>query len=387
MEDIKKPLSWMLKEKFDLDLDCFFDISGIKRGRPVDTQGFIASNETTIVLSYRFTTSLLDWATNLSMSTSVWEPSVDEAKGHAGWCSNLMGCCGGQPRVHTGFYNNLIYTIPYIRQHVLAKLKDPTTSPKKVYVVGSSLGGAMSTVAYMFVLEEMVELLEDPQYPNHKLINVSLGAPRVCDWRMRDLTMERIRRLRPLDRAVVCRLMYGYDLVCFLPLNILRFEHIDKLVYITRDGEHVLVNPRLSYKFGLKEVRRVIHNFRISKKERRKMKKKEGQEQDQEQDQEQEAKVGGGNSNGNGDDDGIQQNDDNGGDDATATSTPRGMGEKQQQAMVLKSRDEYDKELESRIETAAGPVRDHMPYFYHKYLKNLKARCDAADERFYEVVD
>ena len=112
----KLPLSQILKERFDLNLDCWIDESGLRKGRPVDTQGFIASNEDTIVLSYRFTTSIFDWLANLSMSSSEWEPDVNEALGHAGDCS----CCKGwwtkyctpekaKPRVHTAYYNNFIY--------------------------------------------------------------------------------------------------------------------------------------------------------------------------------------------------------------------------------------------------------------------------------------
>ena len=76
-EAAHRPLSEILKSLYNLDLDCHIDISGIKQGRALDTQGFIAHNDEMIVLSYRCTTSALDWITNLSTTSSEWEPDVD----------------------------------------------------------------------------------------------------------------------------------------------------------------------------------------------------------------------------------------------------------------------------------------------------------------------
>ena len=119
------PLSEILKERFDLNLDCFIDKSGFFRGRPVDTQGFIASNEDTIVLSYRFTTTIMDWLANLNFTNSEWEPDTDEALGHAGYCSCAHGWytkfCHPQrakPRVQTAYYNNFIYVSHGMRVHI-----------------------------------------------------------------------------------------------------------------------------------------------------------------------------------------------------------------------------------------------------------------------------
>ena len=110
------PLSQILKERFDLNLDCWMDESGLRKGRAVDTQGFIASNEDTIVLSYRFSTSLYDWIANLSFTSSEWKLDSDEALGHAGVFSTCRGhwtrLCKpskARPRVHTAYYNNFIY--------------------------------------------------------------------------------------------------------------------------------------------------------------------------------------------------------------------------------------------------------------------------------------
>ena len=113
----KLPLSQILKECFNLNLDCWIDESGLRKLRGVDTQGFIASNDETIVLSYRFTTSLYDWIANLSMVSSEWEPLKDENLGHAGVFSSCRGWVTkycrprkvAKPRVHTAYYNYFVY--------------------------------------------------------------------------------------------------------------------------------------------------------------------------------------------------------------------------------------------------------------------------------------
>ena len=112
----QQPLSQILRERFHLTLDCFMDYSGFVKGRCIDTQGFIASNDDMIVLSYRFTTSTMDWIANLSMTSSEWEPNDDADLGHAGFFSSFRGwytkyCTTkeAKPRVHTAYYNNFIY--------------------------------------------------------------------------------------------------------------------------------------------------------------------------------------------------------------------------------------------------------------------------------------
>jgi hypothetical protein len=53
-----------------------------------------------------------------------------------------------------------------------------------------------------------------------------------------------MKRLRPLDKAVICRLVRDKDVVPTVPPALFGFRHLDKLVYITKDGQ-ILVNPNL----------------------------------------------------------------------------------------------------------------------------------------------
>jgi len=263
-EMVKLPLSQILKERYGLTLDCWINEQGVRKGRPIDTQAFIASNDETIVLSYRFTDSFFDWMSNFSMTSSEWEVKKDEALGHPGVFSSVRGYwtkyCRpwkkDKPRVHTAFYNCFIYTTPMIRKHIIEPLLKSIKSgktdakPKKIFVVGTSLGAAVSQLAYCFILDELFPYLSDPEFKIvDRLISVTAGSPRVGDNKFRDHVKGQLNTLRPLDRAVICRLVHNNDVVPHAPPNILRFCHIDKMVYITKYGEDVLVNPDISTRF------------------------------------------------------------------------------------------------------------------------------------------
>ena len=76
-EAAHQPLTQILKEHMDLTCDHIIDISGFSSaGHALDTQGYIAHNDKVIVLSYRCTTSANDWLTNLTTTSSEWEPEI-----------------------------------------------------------------------------------------------------------------------------------------------------------------------------------------------------------------------------------------------------------------------------------------------------------------------
>jgi len=125
---------------------------------------------------------------------------------------------------------------PTIDKHI-APLLAPDQPPRKLYVVGHSLGGAIATMATChFLLNFDWEMLP------HKFIGVTLGSPKACCNSMKDVIDERLRALRPLDKAVFCRVMRDKDIVTTVPPSLVGFNHIDKLVFIT-EGEKVLINP------------------------------------------------------------------------------------------------------------------------------------------------
>lgn len=338
-ENTHKPLSLLLKEQFNLQMNTWISHSGFFHGRPVDTQGFVASNESTIVLSFRFSTSIKDWLTNLSMSSSEWQPDKDEVIGHAGNCSCFWGWYTKfftnrptKPRVHTGFYNNFVHTIPDLREYILKPLLAKDATPKQVFICGCSLGAAMATMAFCFILQEMQDNLLDPNFVNHKLISVTAGCPRAVDDVMRQRILTIMKKLRPLDRAVLCRLVYNHDLVPHIPFNLTSnsFTHLDKLVYITEAGD-VIINPKLEHSSSFAEVQDVFYNFWASVQHLNTKKAREEEE---------------------GDDD-NKNNDSEGQPTKTA--------------------------FELECETTPEPIKDHMAYWYLTFLEKLKEKLDAGE--------
>lgn len=234
-EEAHRSLTHILAQHFDLTVDKIVNLTGWSGGHPIDTQGFIAHNDEIVVVSFRCTTSAMDWMTNFAATSSEWELDEDVAQGHSGFCSCLDGrFSGGKPRVHTGFYNNILQTIPLLEEFV-----DPLLAkegpPRKLYVVGHSLGAGMSTMATCYFLEK-----HDWKDLPHKLINVSAGTPRSLKQAMADKMERQLADLRPLDKAVVCRLVMNEDVVTRVPIG---YVHIGTLVFLTEDG-HVLVGPK-----------------------------------------------------------------------------------------------------------------------------------------------
>lgn len=317
-EEAHKPLTTILSTHFDLTLDTIIDVSGFAGRFVLDTQGYIAHNDEIIVLAYRCTTSAFDWMTNFTTTTSAWEPDVDIPQGHSGHFSCIDGlCCGDnqyKPRVHTGFYNNWLATAPMIKEYI-DPLLAPDQPPRKLFVVGHSLGAGIANMATCYFLLEH-DWANLPQ----KVICVTAGSPRSVKNDMRDVIQEKMKTLRPLDKAVICRLVRDKDIVCTLPPAMFGFAHLDKLVYISKPGD-VLINPTLD------------SSHVISAKEMAKLK---------------------------------EDNDDTEASDATGTSETQVQDEARdpEEPNQQEVKSKYEKKV-SRIPRA---LRDHMPDFYLKPL-------------------
>ena len=162
-------------------------------------------------------------------------------QGHSGYLSCIEGCCGGEsakPRVHTGFYNNFLVTGSYIQKYI-DPLLAPDQPPRKLYVVGHSLGAGVATMAACYFL-----LNHDWANLPHRLVHVTAGSPRACLGSMKRQIQTEMQKLRPLDKAVICRVVRDRDVVAKLPPSVFGFQHLDKLVYIM-DDEELLINPKL----------------------------------------------------------------------------------------------------------------------------------------------
>ena len=261
-DKVHLPLTQLLSmEPFQLHtVDTILDISGYtKAGHALDTQGYIAHNDDTIVLAYRCTTSAKDWVTNLSMTTSAWEISEDVQQGHSGYFSSCAdyACCGydtttmdaAKPRVHTGFYNNFLVTVPSIRQYIDPLLAEDQP-PRTLYVVGHSLGAGIAMMAACyFIMEPQYQQIWRNAESKHKLRVVTVGGPRACCQSMQEQVDTVIRELRPTNKVQVIQLVRDKDCVPTVPPEIFGFRHLrEKTVYITKEDKatgkaQVLINP------------------------------------------------------------------------------------------------------------------------------------------------
>jgi len=182
----------------------------------------------------------------MTTTSSAYEHE-DLEQGHSGCISCLADapCCGDpsvtKPRVHTGFYNNFIATYKHIVDFI-EPLLGPDQPPRKLYVVGHSLGAGIATMAACYFLLEH-DWTQLPQ----KLVVVTAGSPRACCESMQVRIDQEMNRLHPLDKAVICRVVRDKDCVPTVPPAVFSFRHISKLVYLTKDNA-ILINPSLSKK-------------------------------------------------------------------------------------------------------------------------------------------
>lgn len=235
-----RPLTQILKDDQSLEVDKIINITKVTPGgQLIDTQGYIAHNDSIIVLAYRCTTSAFDWIVNFNTTSSVWEIEEDYEQGFSGYCSCLQGLCHrDSPRVHTGFYNNFLVSLPIIRQYV-EPLLAPDQPPRTLFVTGHSLGAGIATLAAVYFLLEF-----DWNKLPHTFVNVTAGSPRVCGGLMQQIVHDRISVLDP-KKARVYRVVAGRDVVASVPPSMLNFKHIVLPVEIRKpDGKIVMVSKK-----------------------------------------------------------------------------------------------------------------------------------------------
>jgi Lipase (class 3) len=261
-EEAHKPLTYILdKHMKGMKLDCNINKVGMTPGGHfLDTQGYIAHNDEIIVLAYRCTTSIFDWLTNFNVTSSEWELDEDIAQGYSGKCSGLEGLCctggkGHKPRVHTGFYNNFLATIPDIQTHI-APLLSPNQPPRKLFVCGHSLGAGIATLAGCYFLLEY-----DWSVLPQSLVTVTAGSPRACQNGMRDHVLKEMKRLEDKGcghKVAICRVVNDKDIVATLPPAMLGYRHIDDLVFISENGGIRLIGEGNEGKSSTEDIKAAL---------------------------------------------------------------------------------------------------------------------------------
>lgn len=233
------PLKDILYEDLNgLILDTELDEHGItKGGQFLDIQGYIAHNDKCIVVSFRCTTSIFDWMTNINSTTSAWEIE-DVEQGFSGYFSGCSDLCfqgsDYKPRVHTGMYNNFLSVVPQIRKYVEPLLTD-NEKPRKLYIVGHSLGaGIANLMGIYFLMEHDWNIL--PQ----SLVLVTAGSPRSIGKSMKEIVDK--KRKEYGDKVRLYRLVNGNDAVVYLPPQWFGFEHMVDPIMIKDDGDIILID-------------------------------------------------------------------------------------------------------------------------------------------------
>jgi hypothetical protein len=216
------------------------------------------------------------------------------------------------------------------------------------------------------------------------LRSVTAGCPRVGDKKFRKVMMKKMALLKPLNRAVICRCVYNNDIVPHAPPNVLNFHHLDKMVYITKNGDNVIINPNMSKiftKFG--ELQKIYSTIFSKKKEEVTENVKEVTENvkdnlDKAQDTIHEIQdnivdnVGGHNSNQQRIGSGAAASDvvaavakGNAEEEKTAESS---AGEVAAAVAVVAEKTAFEIECENTIEA----IHDHMPFWYMTFLEKIR---------------
>jgi len=159
-------------------------------------RGFIGSNENAIVLAFRGTDDVADWLINLN---------VVQIEDHGAL-------------VHRGFSQALTAVWPRIEAKLQSLLD---CRPRKIWVTGHSLGGALATLAVLRIQRMGIEQLE----------TYTFGQPRVGN-----------RSLAEQITSPFYRFAYYADPVCHAPFSVPRtmhYKHAGTLKQINAAGHIV----------------------------------------------------------------------------------------------------------------------------------------------------
>ena len=106
----------------------------------------------------------------------------------------------------------------------------PDQPPRKLYVVGHSLGAGIATLAGCYFLMEY-----DWNNLPHSLVNITAGSPRTAQNSMKEAVNEELAKKS--NNVTMMRIVRNKDVVATVPPAFLGFNHLGRLVFITNDGE------------------------------------------------------------------------------------------------------------------------------------------------------
>jgi len=175
---------------------------GLTAFKPIEdgsSFGYVASNDSTVVIAFRGTNELIDWSTNLDLRP------VKVANGSA----------------HHGFYA----ASSKLSEEIFAAADHQGVSSKKLWITGHSLGGAM---AVLFASECVNRGIEPAGL-------VTFGQPMLCDGRL-------ARHLNSRLAGRYLRFVHGGDAVTRM---VPPYCHCGNLVWFT-EGTYRFERPLIS---------------------------------------------------------------------------------------------------------------------------------------------
>eukprot|EP00931_Biecheleriopsis_adriatica_P076593 TRINITY_DN50286_c0_g1_i1.p1 TRINITY_DN50286_c0_g1~~TRINITY_DN50286_c0_g1_i1.p1 ORF type:complete len:464 (-),score=77.39 TRINITY_DN50286_c0_g1_i1:81-1433(-) len=202
----------------------------------VDTNGFIAHNDEDVVLSFRGSTGIVEWLTDLAGNPVPFQPKLHEEP-------RSLGCLGRgrnavQPGAHEGFYDALLASLCDINQKIMPQLRD-TSRAKRLVIVGHSIGGAIAMGALGYLLQSF-DFATSP----HRILFVSTGQPRFGDEVFAVWLNKQIAKLQRLGKCIAVRLINDCDAVPTVPSSGSGFCHAAKLCLLTHEGD-LLIGPEV----------------------------------------------------------------------------------------------------------------------------------------------
>lgn len=243
-EHAKLPLSSILQQRLGFTAHHVFscDDAGLEtQASVVDTQGFIAHCENgDVALVFRGTTNAADWMTNLDNWMVTWLPHLwhepDQGlhvSGAQGAQSSSMCCTVDEsadvPKVHRGFHAALHAAVPDIKRVLLPQLEG--SEPKRLILAGHSLGGAIALLALSYILSAF-DFAASP----HKILLVTLGAPRAGNAAFAAHVEAQVAKLHLLGKCSFARLVHSRDVVPTLPPQALGFAHTGACILFDETG-------------------------------------------------------------------------------------------------------------------------------------------------------
>ncbi|GMI11870.1 hypothetical protein TrLO_g13295 [Triparma laevis f. longispina] len=204
----------------------FFSSDEIAANDPsVDSQAFIAESEDrgSLFISFRGTTSTVDWISNFTTMMTRWEPSEDAQRGGAGIFACLDCLCPkGKPMVHLGWYKAFLAV-----KELLDEFRELAKTPRhEICFVGHSQGGVLAAMAMTYFLEE--ETINIPTWirNNTSVKLFSIGQPKAGDDHFQRYFYDTSNKMRKAGLLRIYRIINNQDpCVCFPPSSA-GYEHV-----------------------------------------------------------------------------------------------------------------------------------------------------------------